>query len=80
MIGRAGESTPEIVFQATSQTGLSFEWLGSRYVLTNHREFSHHEQKMLRSIGRFLSTRYKLLFDNQAGRNMPIFGGLTEDR
>jgi hypothetical protein len=80
MIGRAGESTPEIVFQATSQTGLSFEWLGSRYVLTNHREFSDHEQKMVRSIGRFLSIRYKLLFDNEAGRNMPIFGGLTEDR
>ncbi|HXR15505.1 MAG TPA: hypothetical protein VN777_04770 [Terriglobales bacterium] len=36
---------------------------------------------MVRSIGRFLSTRYELLFDREiAAQNMPIFGGLTEDR
>ena len=36
---------------------------------------------MLRSIGRFLSARYELLFDREiAAQNMPIFGGLTEDR
>jgi hypothetical protein len=81
MIGRARESTPEIVFDATSQAGLGFEWLGSRYALTNHRAFSDHEQRMVRSIGRFLSTRYELLFDREiAAQNMPIFGGLTEDR
>jgi hypothetical protein len=80
-VGRVRESTPEVVFHATSQAGLSFEWLGDRYTLTNHREFSDHEQKMVRSIGRFLSTRYALLFDSEAAaRNMPIFGGLTEDR
>src|SRR6266566_8802030 len=79
--GRVRESTPEVVFHATSPAGLSFEWLGRRYTLTSHRELSDHEQKMLRSIGRFLSTRYKLLFDSEtAARNMPIFGGLTEDR
>src|SRR6202035_4622976 len=61
--------------------GLSFEWLGNKYALTNHRDFSDHEQRMLRSIGRFLSTRYELLFDREiAARNTPIFGGLTEDR
>src|ERR1700730_7484232 len=79
-VGRVPESTREVVFHATSQAGLSFEWLGDRYKPTNHREFSDHEQKMVRSIGRFLSTRYALLFDNEAGRNMPVFGGLTEDR
>jgi hypothetical protein len=81
MVGRVRESTPEVVFHPTSQAGLSFEWLGHRYTLTNHREFSEHEQKMVRSIGKFLSTRYALLFDSEAAaRNMPIFGGLTEDR
>jgi len=81
MVGRVQEFTPEIVFHATSEVGLSFEWLGSRYALTNHREFTLHEQRMVRSIGRFLSTRYELLFDREiAARNMPIFGGLTEDR
>ena len=81
MIGRAAESTREVVFRATSQPGLIFEWLGSRYALTNHREFSDHEQRMVRSIGRFLFTRYELLFDSEiAVGNMPIFGGLAEDR
>jgi hypothetical protein len=81
MVGQVPGSTPEVVFHATSQAGLSFEWLGDRYTLTSHREFSDHEQKMVRSIGTFLSTRYSLLFDREAAaRNMPIFGGLTEDR
>ena len=81
MVGRVGESTPEVVFHAPSQPGLSFEWLGSRYALTNHRDFSDHEQRMVRSIGRFLSTRYELLFDSETtAGNMPIFGGLAEDR
>ncbi len=81
IVDHARESTPEMVFHATSQAGLSFEWLGNRYALTNHREFSDHEQRMVRSIGRFLSTRYELLFDREiAAQNMPIFGGLIEDR
>jgi hypothetical protein len=81
VVGHARESTGEVVFHATSGAGLSFEWLGDKYTLTNHREFSDHEQKLVRSIGRFLSTRYELLFDGEAAaRNMPIFGGLTEDR
>jgi len=81
MVGHARESTPELIFHTTSGAGLSFEWLSDRYTLTNHKEFSDHEQKLVRSIGRFLSTRYELLFDGEAGvLNMPIFGGLTEDR
>ena len=81
MVGHVPESTPEVVFRAASQSDLIFEWLGSRYALTNHRDFSDHEQRMVRSIGRFLSTRYALLFDSETtAGNMPIFGGLAEDR
>jgi hypothetical protein len=81
IVGRVSESTPQIVSHASSRGGLTFEWLGNRYSLTNHREFSDHEQRMLRSICRFLFTRYELLFDREiAAQNMPIFGGLTEDR
>jgi hypothetical protein len=81
VVGRVRESIPQIVFHTTSHGGITFEWLGNRYVLTNRRELSDHEQRMLRSICRFLSTRYELLFDREiAVRNMPIFGGLTEDR
>jgi hypothetical protein len=81
IVGRSRESTSRIVFHETTQNRLSFDWLGTRYALTNQREFSDHEHKLLRSIGRFLSTRYELLFDREiAARNTPIFGGLTEDR
>jgi hypothetical protein len=74
------ESTPELVFHGSSHS-LSFDWLGNKYTVTNHKEFSDHEQRMVRSIGSFLSMRYRLLFDHEIGaQNMPIFGGLTEDR
>src|SRR5580692_3659387 len=81
VVGRARGSTPEIVFHTNPGPGLSFEWLGNTYALTNHREFTDHEQRMVRSIGRFLSARYELLFDSETtAGNVPIFGGLTEDR
>jgi hypothetical protein len=55
--------------------------LGNTYSVRNRTELSDHEQRMLRSIGRFLSTRYELLFNQDiAAQNLPIFGGLTEDR
>lgn len=81
LVGHAPESMPQIVFHETSEPGLHFECLGSRYALTNGRDFTDHEKRMVRSIGRFLSTRYELLFDTEApAGNMPFFGGLTEDR
>ncbi len=81
IVGHVPEWTPQIVFHAPSNGSLSFDWLGSRYTLTNHRKFSDHQQKMVRSIAKFLSTRHELLFNRDvAAQNMPIFGGLTEDR
>src|SRR5260370_24856136 len=81
MVGRVRESTPEIVFQPTSRPGLSFEWLGSRYALTNHRDFTDHERRLVLGIGRFLSTRYDVLVESQiSAGNMPIFVGLTDGR
>jgi len=81
IVGQAPQSAPQMVFHPEPHTGLSFDWMGDRYALTNHRAFSDHEQRMVRSIGRFLSTRYELLFDSEtAARSMPIFSGLTEDR
>jgi hypothetical protein len=81
IVGHAAQFGGEIAFQPAPRGSLTFEWMGNCYVLTNHRDFTDHEQKMVRSIGRFLSTRYDLLFDSEtAARSMPIFGGLTEDR
>jgi len=78
--GRAPNSTPEIIFHPMTGGGLNFEWLGNRYTVKNGREFSDHEEKMLRSIVRFLSARYKLLFDSEiAALNPAFFAGLPED-
>ena len=72
IVGNVPDWTPHIVFQAPSNGGLSFDWLGTRYALTNHREFSDHQQRMLRSIAKFLSTRYELLFNRDAAEVDPI--------
>jgi hypothetical protein len=81
IVGHVQESTPRIVLQGAPQGGFSFDWLGHRYAFTNHREFSDHQRRMVRSIARFLSARYELLFNREiAAQNLPIFGGLTEDR
>ena len=81
IVGEVEEYTPQIVLRSAARDGLSFHWLGNRYALTNHRAFTDHQQRMVRSIAKFLTTRYELLFDRDvAAHNMPIFGGLTEDR
>lgn len=75
------DSTTQLVFREKAEGALSFDWLGSRYVLSKPEEFSAHERRMLRSICKFLSTRYDLLFDREiAAQNMPMFGGVAEDR
>jgi hypothetical protein len=79
--GQVRESTAQSVLHATPHGSLTFEWLGNSYVLSHEREFSDHEQRMLEGIRSFLSTRYQLLFDHEiAAQNMPMFGGLIEDR
>jgi hypothetical protein len=81
VIGRAQDSTPEISSLRTTGSSLHFEWLGNQYALTNGKPFSDHEQTMVRSIGRFLTARYNLLFNSEiAVRNPAIFAGLPEDR
>src|SRR3984885_9782564 len=81
IVGHVPEWTPHIVFQPVTHGGFSFDWLGTRYSLTNHKHFSAHQQNMVRSIAKFLSTRHELLFNRDAAaQNLPIFGGLTEDR
>ena len=80
IVGRVPRPTREIVFHAASPAELRFDCLGIRYVLTNYREFTDHEQRMVRSIVKFLSTRYELLFERETtARSIPIFGGLIED-
>jgi hypothetical protein len=81
IIGRVSQPTQEIVFRAGPATELHFDCLGTRYALTNYREFTDHEQRMVRSVVKFLSTRYAFLFERKTtAGNIPMFGGLIEDR
>jgi hypothetical protein len=61
--------------------GADLEWLGAKYSLVNQgRDFTEHEHKLLKSIGKVLWTRYQLLFDAEIGaRSSEIFSGLPED-
>ena len=72
--------TREIVFHPASPGEMHFDSLGIRYVLKNDREFTDHERRMVRSILKFLSTRYEVLFERETtAPNFPIFSGLIED-
>jgi hypothetical protein len=77
----APQPTLDIVFQPAAHGGLLFDWLRSRYAVAIHREFTDHERKMVRSIGRFLGIRYEMLFESETdSRILPSFGGVIEDR
>jgi len=43
------------------------------------KEFTEHEQKLLKGIGKVLSTRYKLLLNASGGAELRDFNGLPED-
>ena len=60
---------------------MDLELLGVNYSLVNQgKNFTEHEHKLLKSIGKVLSTRYQLLFDAEVGaRSSEIFSGLPED-
>src|SRR6202163_4905204 len=61
--------------------GADLEWLGAKYSLVNQgRDFTEHEHKLVKSIGKVLSTRYQLLFNAEVvARSSEIFNGLPED-
>jgi hypothetical protein len=61
--------------------GADLEWLGARYSLVNQgKGFTEHEQKLLKAIGKVLSTRYQSLFNAEVvAMSSEIFNGLPED-
>jgi hypothetical protein len=81
IVGSAPQPTLDIVFQPRPDGALLFDWLRNRYALTERREFTDHEKKMVRSIGRLLGVRYEMLFDSEPDSpSLPSFGGVIEDR
>ncbi|MCU1325603.1 MAG: hypothetical protein JWN34_973 [Bryobacterales bacterium] len=70
----------QTLFRTNSPNELSFQWLGNQYTISGAGEFTDHERRILRSICRFLSTRYELLFESETTPPaLPVFGQ-TEDR
>lgn len=82
VLGPMASSRPVFTYHAQQDTGLELEWLRSRYALSRSgKPFTAHEERLLKSIGSVLSTRYHLLFDTElAAQSFHLFHGLPEDR
>ena len=60
---------------------VQFDWMGVRYSLSLEHPLSEHEQRLLKSIGTVLSTRYELgSSQNWEMRSRQLFRGVPEDR
>jgi hypothetical protein len=79
-IGRSENGSSQF-YSSLRDCGADLEWLGAKYSLVNRgKDFTAHEHKLLKSIGKVLSTRYQLLFNAEVEvRSSEIFGGLPED-
>ena len=80
IVGRSEEGNTELCSNLRDG-GADLEWLGAKYSLVNQgKEFTEHEQKLLKGIGKVLSTRYKLLLNaDVVVRSSETFNGLPED-
>ena len=80
ILGRSEDGKPELSSHVR-EGGTNLEWLGAKYSLVNQgKDFTEHEQKLLKGIGKVLSTRYQLLFNAEVvARSSEIFSGLPED-
>ena len=79
-VGRTEDRKPQL-HSHVRIGGVDLEWLGVKYSLVNQgKDFTEHEHKLLKSIGKVLSTRYHLLFNAEVvARSSEIFSGLPED-
>ncbi len=80
IVERSEEGKPELCSDLR-EGGADLEWLGAKYSLVNQgKNFTEHEHKLLKGIGKVLSTRYQLLFNAEVvARSSEIFNGLPED-
>jgi hypothetical protein len=82
MLGPIASSQQVVTYHAQQDTVLELEWLHARYTLSKpSKPFTAHENRLLKSIGHVLSTRYHLLFNaDLAAQSFHLFRGLPEDR
>lgn len=79
-VGPAVTHTPIAQYEKTTD-GLRLDWLGVRYALSPERPLSINERKLLKSVSRVLSARYRFLIDRQmATEALELFRGVAEDR
>lgn len=79
----AGESHSAVISYEKAEDGMPIvDWLGVRYRLSHAgRALTANEGKLLKSVGRVLSARYRFLVDRElASRALDLFRGVPEDR
>jgi DNA integrity scanning protein DisA with diadenylate cyclase activity len=76
------ESEPVVTFHASPPGEMEFDWLGYRYrVKRREGSFTDAEARMVKSIGRVLSIRYRIaLHPVLAAESAHLFRGFPEDR
>jgi len=81
-IGSSEPAAPKLATTTRPDGGVDVTWLGAAYVLRYPgRGLTDHETKLLRSIGRVLSTRYRIFLDaTLAAERLDLIRGLPEDR
>jgi hypothetical protein len=80
VIGSCETHTPVVQYEK-GPNGLQLNWLGLRYALEAARELSASERKLLKSVSRALSARYRFLVDRElATKAIDLFRGVPEDR
>ena len=80
VVGAADSHTPVVQYEKTAD-GLRLDWLGVRYALATPRPLSANERKLLKSVSRVLSARYRFLIDRElASKALELFRGVPEDR
>jgi Cyclic nucleotide-binding domain len=82
VLGPIPASRPVLTYRAQQGTVLELEWLRARYAFSRPgKPFTEHENRLLKSIGHVLSSRYHLLFHTDlAAQSFHLFRGLSEDR
>ncbi len=82
LLGEAESHSAVILYEKDANGDATLQWLGQHYRLTNGgRSLTDSERKLLKSVGRVLSARYRFFFDPElASRALDFFRGLPEDR
>ena len=82
VLGSSANSDPVVTIHASPPSAIEFDWLGYRYRFKSWQGgFTDGHVRMVKSIGRVLSIRYRMAFHPVlAAETAHLFRGLPEDR